>query len=268
MALALIDRGVTQLRGGSGAAALHGGMENGTMNELLNLAVKAHGGLERWNKIKSIRMEGSITGAVWYLKNKPDYLKNIVMTVDARNERVVTEFVGQDKRTIFEAEKVVIEKMDGTIVENCDYPESSFDGHQRGTPWNDVHVAYFSGEAMWTYLTTPFLYTYEGFETEEIAPIREENETWRRLNVRFPDYVKSHTREQISCFGPDGLLRRHDYTVDLLAKAPGLNYALDYRNVDGIMVPMTRRIYCWQGDYQVVKDPLLVAIDMKEVKFA
>jgi hypothetical protein len=42
---------------------------------------------------------------------------------------------------------------------------------------------------------------------------------------------------QISCFGPDGLLRRQGYTVDILGGAPGLNYATDYREVDGIIIP-------------------------------
>jgi hypothetical protein len=57
--------------------------------------------------------------------------------------------------------------------------------------------------------------------------------------VTFPDHIKTHTREQISCFGPDGLLRRQDYTVDILGGAPGLNYATDYRDVDGIIIPTT-----------------------------
>ena len=30
------------------------------MNELLNLAVKAHGGLERWNKVKSVKVAASM----------------------------------------------------------------------------------------------------------------------------------------------------------------------------------------------------------------
>jgi hypothetical protein len=72
---------------------------------------------------------------------------------------------------------------------------------------------------LWTYLNTPFLYTHDGFTTEEISPIQVEGEIWRRLKVTFPDHVKSHTKVQISCFGPDGLLRRHDYTVDILGGA-------------------------------------------------
>jgi hypothetical protein len=83
--------------------------------------------------------------------------------------------------------------------------------------------------------------------------------------VTFPDHIKSHTRQQIFCFGPDGLLRRQDYTVDILGGAPGLNYATDYRDVDGIIIPTQRRVYGWQGDYQLVPEPLLIAIDMGEI---
>ena len=124
----------------------------------------------------------------------------------------------------------MIEKVDGTLIEARDNPVTSFEGQQRETPWDDIHVAYFVGEALWTYLTTPFFYTHDGFSTEEIPSIQVEGETSRRLKVTFPDNVKSHTREQISCFGPDGLLRRHDYTVDILGGATELNYASDYRN--------------------------------------
>jgi hypothetical protein len=99
----------------------------------------------------------------------------------------------------------------------------------------------------------------------QIPSIHVEGETWR-LKVTFPDIVKSHTRERISCFGPDGVLRRHDYTVDILGGAAGLNYASDYRDVDGIMVPTKRRVYAYEGDYRLVKEPLLVAIDMGEIK--
>jgi hypothetical protein len=74
------------------------------------------------------------------------------------------------------------------------------------------------------YLNTPFHYANEGFVTEEVASIQVESETWMRLKVTFPANVKSHTREQISCFGPDGLLRRHDYTVDILGGATGRSW--------------------------------------------
>ena len=234
-------------------------------NDLLNLAVAAHGALERWNKVKAVKVAASITGAIWHVKKKGDFLKNVVLTAETRKERLIVDFPGQDKRAIFEPDRIVMEMLNGTIIEARGNPVKSFAGQKRETPWDDIQVIYFVGEALWTYLNTPFLYTHEGFITEEIAPIQVEGETWRRLKVTFPDEVKSHTREQISCFGPDGLLRRHDYTVDILGGATGLNYASEYRKVDGIIVPTRRRVYAYEGDYQLVKEPLLVAIDMGEI---
>jgi hypothetical protein len=233
--------------------------------ELLDLALKAHGGLERWNRVKTIKVDASITGAIWFVKGKGDVLKNVVLTAETRSERVTVDFPGQDKRAVFEPNRIVIEKCDGTLIEARDDPEKSFEGQQRETPWDDIQVAYFVGEALWTYLNTPFLYTHDGFVNEEISSIEVDGETWRRLKVTFPDNVKSHSKEQISCFGPDGLLRRHDYTVDILGGATGLNYASDYRDVDGIIIPTKRRVYAYEGDYQLVKEPLLVAIDMSEI---
>jgi hypothetical protein len=235
------------------------------MPSLLEEAISAHGGLDRWNKVKKIKVAASITGAIWFVKGKGDALKDVVITAETKTERLTMDFPGQDKRSIFEPLRVVIEKTDGTMIDSRDEPEKSFEGQQRETPWDDMHVAYFSGEALWTYLNTPFLYAQDGFETEEIAPIQAEGETWRRLKVTFPRHIKSHTRQQISCFGPDGLLRRHDYTVDILGGATGLNYASGYRNIDGIVVPAKRRVYAYEGDYQLVKEPLLVAIDMGQI---
>lgn len=235
------------------------------MNDLLNFAVEAHGGLKRWSKVKAVKVAASVTGAIWYVKSKPDYLKDVVFEIETKRERVTMDFPGQDKRSVFEPNSVVMQKRDGTVVEKREDPEASFNGQERFTPWDEVHVAFFSGEAFYTYFNTPFLYTYGGFSSEEIAPIQVEGETCRRLKVTFPDTVKSHTKTQISCFGPDGLLRRHDYTVDILGGATGLNFASDYINVEGIMFPTKRRVYAYEGDYQIVKDPLLVNIDISKI---
>ena len=235
------------------------------MNGLLESAVVAHGGLDRWNQVKSITVGASITGALWYIKSKGDVLKDVRFEVDTRRQLLTMDFVGQDKRSVFEPLRVGMQRRDGTLIDARDNPERSFDGHQLETPWDDIHIAYFTGEALWTYLNTPFLYARPGFVSEEIAPIEVDGETWRRLKVTFPDHIKSHTRQQISCFGPDGLLRRHDFTIDILGGATGLLYATDYRDVDGIIIPTTRRGYAWQGDYQLVPEPLLVAIDMGEI---
>src|ERR1700748_2214144 len=128
------------------------------MNELLQLAIIAHGGLERWNRLNTVSVKASITGGIWYLKGRPDILKNVVMDVSLQTERVNMSFPGTDKRTIFEADCITIEGPDDSPPKTYQHPVTAFEGHVRETPWEDVHIAYFSGEALWTYLTTPFLY--------------------------------------------------------------------------------------------------------------
>ena len=235
------------------------------MDELLELAITAHGGLDRWNQVTSVSFAASITGALWYVKRKPDVLKDVIVRVYTKEERVDMSFVGQDKRTTFRPDLVALEHKDGTVIEARDDPEESFDDHKRDTPWDDLHVAYFSGEALWTYLNVPFVLARDDFRTEEVPGFDVDGEPWRRLKVSFPEVVKTHTRDQYFCFGPDGLLRRHDYTVDILGGSTGLNFASDYVDVDGIMVPATRRVYAYEGNYELVPDPILVAIDMTDI---
>jgi len=235
------------------------------MKDLLDSAVAAHGGLDRWNQVKSITVDASITGAFWHVKGKGDALKDVRFEVDTTRELLTMDFAGEDRRSVFEPHRVVLQRRDGALIGARDDPERSFDGHQFETPWDDIHLAYFTGQALWTYLNTPFLYTWPGFVTEEITPIEAGGETWRRLKVTFPDHIKSHTRQQISCFGPDGLLRRHDFTIDILGGPPSQLHATGYRDVDGIIVPTARRAYPWQGDHELVSEPPMVAIDMGEI---
>ena len=57
------------------------------MNELLTLAVQAHGGLRRWNQLVSLSAEASITGVLWQAKSTGDLLTHVSI------ERVCTSNV-------------------------------------------------------------------------------------------------------------------------------------------------------------------------------
>ena len=97
---------------------------------------------------------------------------------------------------------------------------------------------------------------------------KENGEIWRPLRVTFPPNIASHTRDQTSYFGPDSLLRRHEYTVDVLAGAKGVNYAYDYREFGGIAIPTTRRVFAYDENKHKVPAPVLVTIDISHVAFA
>jgi hypothetical protein len=238
------------------------------MDDLLGLVLTAHGGLERWNELNHLRVHASITGATWSLKGKPDVLREVDIQVDTHQERVITEFPGKNKRSIFEPQRIVLETEDFRQIDIRDNPKSSFAGHTIETPWDDIHVAYFSGEALWTYFTFPFLLTSTGIVTEELTPWQENGEQWRRLQIQYPESIVTHNRLAIAYFDGNGLLRRYDYSVDILgAGNMAANYPSDYQIVDGIAVPMKRRVYRRDANQFPIPHPVLIAIDLSEMSF-
>jgi len=237
------------------------------VNGLLKLAVGAHGGLTRWNRFAAVEARLSISGALWHLKGKPEALKDVCIEASLHRERLITHFTAENRRATFSPDRIVIETESGDFLESRENPRAAFQGHAMETLWNDFHLLYFNSYALWNYLTAPFLYTWPGFQTEELAPWEENGEVWRPLKVTYPGSIAGHTREQVAYYGQDGLLRRHAYTVDVLGGASGLNYAYDYHDANGIMVPTTRRVYPSDSHQQKVPEPLLVAIDIREIAF-
>jgi hypothetical protein len=238
------------------------------MSSLLDLALEAHGGLKRWNEFRTLRADVSIGGAIWDIKQSPGMLTDKTFELHTHEEHLaITPFSDSGLRSVFVPARQTLETLDGKVVETREHPEKAFVNQVRETPWDKFHVAYFASEALWTYLTLPFLYTYPGFKSEEIEPWNENGELWRRLRVTFPDHVVSHTKTQTTHFGSDGLMRRHDYTVDILGGATGANYTTNYRDCQGIMMPMTRRIYAYDEALKKVPEPLLVSIDFNSMTF-
>ena len=238
------------------------------MNDLLALAIDAHGGLDRWNSFSTLSAHLEIGGEIWRIKQQPDLLHDKRFDLRTQEQHLtITPFGGEGCASILSRGSLSIRTDRGEVVETRADPEASFVGQARETPWDPMHVAYFASEALWTYLTSPFLYTYPGFETEEIEPWQENGEEWRRLKVTFPTTIQSHTRTQVTHFGPDGLMRRHDYTVDILGGATGANYPSGYEPVQGIIMPTRRRIFAYDERGARVPEPLLVSLDFSDLRF-
>jgi hypothetical protein len=237
-------------------------------SDLLDIAIAAHGGLDRWNAQRAVAAELSVGGALWDLKGQAGRFQSCTYEADTHvQQAVLGGFGDRGQRVRFTPARLVVEDADGRTLEVRDNPRQSFAGHAQETPWDLLHAAYFNGYALWTYLTQPFLYTYPGFETVELEPWEEAGETWRRLKVIFPDQIASHTREQVTYFGPDGLMRRHDYAVDVLGGAEGAHYIDDYRDHGGLLAPHRRRVYARGADNQKIEVPVLVSIDIQQLGY-
>ena len=237
------------------------------LDNLLVLAIEAHGGLNAWNKHQGLHANVSIGGALWDMKGLPGLFKNTRVEFKLHSQHVITQLVDVNQRIVFTPNQISLESESGKVFDTRIDPRSAFAGQSADSKWDKLHAGYFCSYALWEYLTIPFLYTYPGFDAHEIEPWYENGERWRVLQVTFPDGYAAHTRTQYSYFGEDGLLRRHLYTVDVLGGAPGANYAFDYRAANGLMLPTRRRVFAYNEGRQKIDDPILVSIDLSEVEF-
>jgi hypothetical protein len=207
-------------------------------------------------------------GGFFPLKGVPQDSSPRQMTVWLREERSsVFPYGASDQRSMFTPERIAIEKLDGTIVTERRAPKDSFAGHQMSTPWDQLHRAYFNGEALWTYLTTPFLLAMDGVQIEETELWREGAETWRVLRAYFPASIETHSLVQDFFFGEDLMLRRHDYQVNIAGGFAASQLTSDYLTANGIRLPTKRRAYTRGPDRQPIPDMLMVSIDISEPRF-
>ena len=239
------------------------------MTDLLDKVVEAHGGLARWNELETVSAHLIQGGVLWSVKGQEGVLDDVFATASLHEERESHHpFGAPGRRSAFTPERVAIETDDGTVVEALEQPRASFAGHTLETPWTTLQLAYFVGTAMWTYLTQPFTFTLPGFETTELEPWLENGEQWRRLRVVWPGYLATHSTVQTLYFGDDGLIRRHDYDVEIQGGSLGAHYMSDYTRVAGIMLPTKHRIFPRAPEGQALSEPLLISIDVSEVTFA
>ena len=229
----------------------------------------AAGTANRETKGRSVSARLLQGGVLWGLKGKDGILNDVHVTADLRKEWASHwPFTKPDRHTSFQPDRVAIEKSDGEVVEERFNPRESFKGHAFETPFDDLQLAYFAGYAIWTYLNTPFLFALPGVETEEIQPWQENGEAWRRLKVTFPASIATHSAEQTFYFDKNGLLKRHDYNVDISGGTSAAHYVSDLKELSGITVPTKHMVFGRQPDGSRVPTPLVVSIDISEVKFS
>lgn len=239
------------------------------MSDLLTEVVRAHGGLDRWKRLTTLRASLVTGGEFWAMKGLVQDPAPREMTVSLHEERAsVHPFGAPDQRTVFTPDRVAIEKLDGRLVAERRNSGSAFAGHDLTTPWGPLDRAYFNGYALWTYLTTPFLFTLPGFESVEIEPWQEGDERWRVLRVTFPPGIVSHSAGQEFYFGEDNLLRRHDYRVDVAGGFDAAQYVYDLVESDGIVVPTKRLAYRRGADRRAITEQVMVSIDLGDLRFS
>lgn len=180
---------------------------------LVDEAIAAHGGIERWRAIESIDVTLRCGGVALPMKGHRDTLRKFRATLDPRRPHAVLHGIGT---------------FDGAAPR----PQ----GMARRFRWTTDDVVHFAGYALWGYLAVPFVFADEDFAVRELRG--------RRLRVDFPERIPAHCRTQTFYFDENAVLRRLDYTAEVMlgTLARAKHECFDHAWLGGLLVPTRRRV--------------------------
>jgi hypothetical protein len=238
------------------------------MIPLLAETLAAHGGLDRWNTVT--RFSGHLKGggALFDRKGYPGVFESIDLEGKCHEQELRQfPFLKPGQRTRVRPGYVAVETDAGEVLRERDDPANAFPT-DREARWDELHLAYFAGYALWNYLTAPFLFTLPGMDTQELAPVQQEAAVLRRLRVRFEGGVMTHSREQTFYIDERGLIVRMDYAATATGGIPAANFASEHREVGGgIVMPTRRRVVPMGPDGQPLHSRVVVALDLDRLEY-
>jgi hypothetical protein len=238
--------------------------------DLLDKAIEAHGGLERFQAAGVLTAQLSCGGFAFAMRFKRGALSSFQGRVSTGDPRVeLSPYPDGSKRGVLERDAVRIEAEDKTVLSERENARAAFRGLRHNLWWDDLDLLYFAGYALWNYVCAPFMFVRPGFEVAEVAPWEENGERWRRLHVRFPADIPTHSPEQDFYFDDEGLLRRLDYTAEVFGNwAKAAHYCWDHREFSGLVVPTRRKVFPRRRDGRPRPHPTLVWIEIEDVAVA
>lgn len=238
------------------------------MSSLLEKIFDAHGGMENWNKFRTISPTLRFGGLAFRSRfNLAGLIERRVEIFTRRPFVIFNDFPKKGMTGTFTPNEVYIEKA-GLVIRSREQPRSYFDSLRRKIFWDDLDLLYFAGYASWNYFNSPFLLGYPGVTVEELSPLPENGKLWRRLRAHFPDQFPTHCNSQIFYFDEKFRMVRLDYCPEIFASwARAAHFCSHHSRWNEILIPSRRRVVV-NKPYATAKSlPTLVWIDVKNVIF-
>jgi hypothetical protein len=236
--------------------------------KILHEIIEAHGGMAYWNGIGALDLEISARGFLFTAKRRPalNHVRMRAYTYEPRFTFFDFPKPGQTAELLANS-RVHILDSEGTVIAERSDPRVAFHGFRHLISWDDLDFIYFAGYATWNYLTTPFMLMRKGFTVEALKPLEGDLGKFTRLQVTFPADVPTHSRQQIFYFDDDRLLRRLDYTAEVVGGwAHAAHFCEDYRTFDKLASPTKRRVLPLPFGLKPLPGPTLVDIDVHDIR--
>ncbi|GAB4490398.1 MAG: hypothetical protein OHK006_23200 [Thermodesulfovibrionales bacterium] len=235
---------------------------------IIEEAISAHGGRRLWDSIDAVDAVISVRGLLLTVKRRPLLDRVRVRARAHRADFIFFDFpeAGLNAELIGDDEVCIFERP-GQVHGRRFFPRTGIRSFSRMFSWDDLDFTYFGGYAIWNYLVTPFLFLRDGFEFETLPRFRTSLGDWERVRVTFPPGIPTHCRSQVFSFDQDRLLRRLDYTAEVVGGwAHAAHICDEYQDFDGLKVATKRRVFPLFHMRNPLPGPVLVAIDVHDAK--
>lgn len=212
---------------------------------ILRDALRMSGGVDLWRQLQRFTLHLSIGGVLFPGRRSAARLKECVADGTLHEQSLeITGFNAEDRRALYRADWVALEDADGRRIKERNASPAEFRSQLNSTVWDELQLAHYCGYLIWNYVNVPFVLSEPDFRAEELKPVIEQGETWRRLRVEFPARVATHAAEQDFYFDRDGYLRRLEYKADFENSAPVVQLFSGHQRFSGILVPTLCRLLC------------------------
>ena len=218
------------------------------MSDLLEFVTEAHGGREPWSHASAVTATVDIHGGFFEARGQGDLLGPCEVRA-ALDRQYISLRSARSGHTIFfdgKQDRVIVTAQSGEVVEDLEHPRQSMLALAPLGPttrWTAAQTGHFIGYALWTYLLEPYIFQWPGVITAELDDWHEVGESWRRLQVTFPESLFTHERTHIYYFDSrTGLQRRMDYTPEVTKGLGAAHYTFEHRYFGDIPVPSARRV--------------------------
>jgi hypothetical protein len=224
-------------------------LDEGSQSELQR-AIDRFGGAGLWHRLDSVLLEiESIGGPL-------PTMKGIGRTFPHFGR--VQVFPRQSRAVFFDHAGSLLGNFDAGSVNRAGLVPTGdhrdcFAGIAKYRSWSLEDALYFFGYALSVYLSIPFLLTTLSIQTSPWI------DGGFRIDADFPAQIHSHCRRQSFYFDRNGLLKRHDYTADIVGRlAQGAHFTSDYEEMCGLPVARKRQVFFRAGSL-VTRIPVLFA---------
>ena len=235
---------------------------------LLDDALQASGGLDLWRQLRRFTVHMSIGGVLCAEKCGGAQLKDLVVEGCTREQDLeMTGFTAPDKRALYRPDGVALEGCDGTVLKERRASPAQFQQELRASGWDELHLAYYYGSLIWNYLAVPFVLADGDVVTEELSPANTRGKSLRRLQVRLPSRLATHSAEHLFYFDGEALLQVREYPAAHDDRTRVAQVFSGHQRFSGILVPTLCRLLKIGLDGSPVARPSLVDVEIFDVVF-